>query len=72
MSGTPGHSSFPPPESAIGILAAAVAKLEENPQPSHLGKGPESATFKHLAPHVCRTNFSEFIIQCHMNSRFFT
>uniref|UniRef100_A0A1V1G1G3 Putative carboxypeptidase 7 n=1 Tax=Reticulitermes speratus TaxID=60591 RepID=A0A1V1G1G3_9NEOP len=52
VSGNPGHSSFPPPESAIGILAAAVARLEENPQPSLLGKGPESATFKYLAPHV--------------------
>jgi carboxypeptidase PM20D1 len=50
--GTPGHSSFPPPESAIGILAAAIARLEENPQPPLLGQGPESATFKHLAPHV--------------------
>ncbi|PSN39035.1 N-fatty-acyl-amino acid synthase/hydrolase PM20D1, partial [Blattella germanica] len=52
VTGNPGHSSFPPAESAIGILAAAVARLEENPQPSHLGKGPESATFKYLAPHV--------------------
>nr|CAD7198242.1 unnamed protein product [Timema douglasi] len=50
--GTPGHSSFPPAESAIGILAAAVAKLEENQQPSLLGKGPESAMFRYLAPHV--------------------
>nr|CAD7459612.1 unnamed protein product [Timema tahoe] len=49
--GTPGHSSFPPAESAIGILAAAVAKLEENQQPSLLGKGPESAMFRYLAPH---------------------
>lgn len=52
VSGTPGHSSFPPPESAIGILAAAIARLEENPPPSLLGQGPESATFKYLAPHV--------------------
>jgi carboxypeptidase PM20D1 len=52
VSGTPGHSSFPPPESAIGILAAAIARLEENPQPSLLGQGPDSATFKYLAPHV--------------------
>lgn len=57
VTGNPGHSSFPPAESAIGILAAAVARLEENPQPSLLGKGPESATFKYLAPHVC-SNFT--------------
>ncbi|XP_063218982.1 N-fatty-acyl-amino acid synthase/hydrolase PM20D1.1-like isoform X2 [Bacillus rossius redtenbacheri] len=52
VAGTPGHSSFPPSESAIGILAAAVAKLEQNQQPSLLGQGPESAMFKYLAPHV--------------------
>jgi acetylornithine deacetylase/succinyl-diaminopimelate desuccinylase-like protein len=52
VSGKPGHSSFPPAESAIGILAAAVARLEENPQPSLLAQGPEAATFKYLAPHV--------------------
>ncbi|XP_066997116.1 N-fatty-acyl-amino acid synthase/hydrolase PM20D1 isoform X2 [Anabrus simplex] len=52
VKGTPSHSSFPPPESAIGILASAVARLEENPQPAMLGEGPEAATFKYLAPHV--------------------
>ncbi|XP_049781362.1 N-fatty-acyl-amino acid synthase/hydrolase PM20D1-like isoform X1 [Schistocerca cancellata] len=50
--GSPGHSSFPPAESAIGILAAAVARLEKNPQPALLGQGPEAATFQYLAPHV--------------------
>lgn len=52
VSGNPGHASFPPSESAIGILASAVARLEANPHPSLLGEGPEAATFKYLAPHV--------------------
>lgn len=52
VTGSPGHSSFPPAESAIGILASAVARLEQNPQPALLGQGPEAATFKYLAPHV--------------------
>ena len=28
---TPGHSSAPPPETAVGILASAVSKLERQP-----------------------------------------
>ncbi|WAR25251.1 P2012-like protein [Mya arenaria] len=50
--GSPGHSSMPPPESTIGILAAAVARLERNPLPSMLGYGPERETFEHLAPYI--------------------
>nr|XP_033774719.1 N-fatty-acyl-amino acid synthase/hydrolase PM20D1 isoform X2 [Geotrypetes seraphini] len=45
----PGHSSFPPKETSIGILAAAVSRLEQNPLPSLFGKGPELATFEQLA-----------------------
>ena len=52
VSGTPGHSSFPPAESAIGILSAAVARLEENPLPSMFGNGPERQMFEYIAPHV--------------------
>ncbi len=36
--GEQGHSSRPPKETAIGILAAAVAKLEQSPHPSRFGK----------------------------------
>lgn len=50
--GNPGHASLPPAASPIGILAAAVAKLEEYQQPIMFGKGPESATFEYLAPYV--------------------
>lgn len=34
--GQPGHSSTPPPQTAIGILARALARLEANPMPVHL------------------------------------
>ncbi|KAE8753246.1 hypothetical protein FOCC_FOCC000168 [Frankliniella occidentalis] len=52
VTGTPGHSSFPPAESAIGILAAALARLEHNPLPSMFGYGPEKNMFEYIAPHV--------------------
>jgi len=35
-SGPQGHSSAPPRNSAIGILAQALAKVEANPMPAHL------------------------------------
>ncbi|XP_041084868.1 N-fatty-acyl-amino acid synthase/hydrolase PM20D1.2-like [Polyodon spathula] len=44
-----GHSSMPPSETSIGILAAAVSRLERNPMPRLFGLGPELATFEHLA-----------------------
>ncbi len=31
-----GHSSMPAPETAIGILSRAIARLEANPMPAHL------------------------------------
>ena len=34
----PGHSSTPPPQTAIGILARALARLEAHPLPTHLRK----------------------------------
>nr|XP_057907219.1 N-fatty-acyl-amino acid synthase/hydrolase PM20D1.2-like [Doryrhamphus excisus] len=49
VSTPPGHASMPPRESSIGILAAAVKRLEENPMPRLFGYGPERATFEHLA-----------------------
>jgi carboxypeptidase PM20D1 len=32
----PGHSSTPPPQTAIGILARALSRLEAHPMPTHL------------------------------------
>ncbi|XP_053338993.1 N-fatty-acyl-amino acid synthase/hydrolase PM20D1.2-like [Clarias gariepinus] len=45
----PGHSSMPPRQSSIGILAAAVTRLEDYPMPRLFGSGPERSTFEHLA-----------------------
>ena len=44
-----GHSSLPPREGAIGILGAAVARLEARPMPARL-EGPSLALFEHVAP----------------------
>jgi len=43
----PGHSSAPGPESAIGILAAAVKKIEDHPHPTHFD-GPAHDLFGSL------------------------
>ncbi|XP_073443334.1 N-fatty-acyl-amino acid synthase/hydrolase PM20D1 [Dendrobates tinctorius] len=45
----PGHSSMPPSETSIGILAAAVSRLERLPMPNMFGEGPEASMFEHLA-----------------------
>ncbi|XP_078276603.1 N-fatty-acyl-amino acid synthase/hydrolase PM20D1-like isoform X2 [Rhinoraja longicauda] len=47
-----GHSSMPPKETSIGILAAAVSKLERNPMPRMFGQGPERGLFEHLTPQL--------------------
>ena len=44
-----GHSSLPPPQSAIGILSAAIARLEANPMPARL-EGPTRQLFDRIAP----------------------
>lgn len=36
VQGQPGHSSTPPPQTAIGVLARALARLEAHPMPTHL------------------------------------
>ena len=46
-----GHSSLPPSESAIGILGAAVARLEGKPFPSRLD-GPTRQMFDRVGPHL--------------------
>jgi carboxypeptidase PM20D1 len=48
--GAGGHSSLPPPRSTIGILGAAVARLEENPMPARL-EGPTRQLFDRVGPH---------------------
>ena len=44
-----GHSSLPPPQSTIGILSAAIARLEENPMPARL-IDPTRRLFDRVAP----------------------
>ncbi|XP_007523184.1 N-fatty-acyl-amino acid synthase/hydrolase PM20D1 [Erinaceus europaeus] len=46
---TPGHSSAPPEETSIGILAAAVSRLEQTPFPNMFGDGPLKTTLQLLA-----------------------
>ncbi|KAH9523726.1 hypothetical protein Btru_040736 [Bulinus truncatus] len=48
----PGHSSMPPRESTIGILAKAVYNLESNPHPSMLGQGVETDMMEQLVPEM--------------------
>ena len=43
------HSSIPPRESSVGIMANAISNLEKNRQPSRFGKGPEYDTAAYSA-----------------------
>ena len=45
-----GHSSLPPRQTAIGILSAAIARLEANPMPARLEE-PTRQLFARVAPH---------------------
>jgi carboxypeptidase PM20D1 len=44
-----GHSSMPPAQSAVGIVSAAVARLEQNPMPARL-EGPTRQMFDQVGP----------------------
>jgi carboxypeptidase PM20D1 len=44
-----GHSSLPPRQSAVGILSAAVARLEANPMAARL-EGPTRQLFDRISP----------------------
>ncbi|XP_027273459.1 N-fatty-acyl-amino acid synthase/hydrolase PM20D1 [Cricetulus griseus] len=46
---TPSHSSAPPKETSIGILSAAVSRLEQTPMPNMFGRGPLKKALKLLA-----------------------
>ena len=47
----PGHSSMPPAHTAVGILAAAVARLEQRPLPASLS-GPVGLMLDAVAPEM--------------------
>jgi carboxypeptidase PM20D1 len=49
VGGAGGHSSMPPPQSAIGILSAAITRLEANQMPARL-EGTAQQMFETLAP----------------------
>ncbi len=46
---TGGHSSVPPPRSAVGILSEAIVRLESTPMPARL-EGPTRQLFEELGP----------------------
>lgn len=47
----PGHSSMPPPETAIGMLSAALARLEDRQMPAAI-RGVAAEMFDTLAPEM--------------------
>ncbi len=49
--GTGGHSSMPPPETAVGMIANAVAKVEANPLPQRI-EGPIKMLFDYVGPEM--------------------
>lgn len=51
VDGTGGHSSMPPPHTAVGVLARAVQRIEDNPLPAAL-RPPTRQLFEHAAPEV--------------------
>ncbi|MGI9538558.1 MAG: M20 family peptidase [Miltoncostaeaceae bacterium] len=50
-SGEGGHSSMPPRQTAVGVLAAAIVALESEPMPGAV-EGLSAEMFDALAPHV--------------------
>ncbi len=48
---TGGHSSMPPRNTTVGVVARAVARLEDNPMPLRLTE-PVRALFEHAGPHM--------------------
>ena len=51
VEGAGGHSSAPPAQTNIGVLAEAVSELEEKPFPAHF-EGPSRLMFDYLAPEM--------------------
>lgn len=49
--GTGGHASMPPKQTAVGVLAAAIDKLEMNPFPIRM-PGPVADLFEYLGPEM--------------------
>lgn len=49
--GQGGHSSMPPRQTSVGILAAAIRAIEAHPMPAHF-EGPAESLFGFLAPEM--------------------
>ena len=54
-SATPGHSSMPPPNTAIGMLSAALARLEDRKMPAAI-RGVAAEMFDTIAPEMSGVN----------------
>lgn len=50
-----GHASMPPAHTAVGILCAAIDRLERNPFPARVSGVPR-LMLRHLAPHMPRAS----------------
>jgi carboxypeptidase PM20D1 len=54
--GIPGHSSMPPPDTAVSLLAEAVERIHAMPIERRLEGGPALAMMRALAPDLSLTN----------------
>jgi len=54
-----GHSSMPPPETAIGILSHALATLEDHPFPAAISQNAQEL-FDHIGPEMSLPNKAIF------------
>ncbi|QGZ94401.1 M20/M25/M40 family metallo-hydrolase [Terricaulis silvestris] len=54
--GQPGHSSMPPPETAVSLLAEAIDRIHSMPIEQRLEGGPALGMMRALAPELSFTN----------------
>src|SRR5690606_38923740 len=54
--GQPGHSSMPPPETAVSLVSEAVVRIHDMPIDRSLEGGPALAMMRALAPELSLTN----------------
>ncbi|MGD9981569.1 MAG: M20/M25/M40 family metallo-hydrolase [Hyphomonadaceae bacterium] len=54
--GQPGHSSMPPPETAVSLVSEAVVRIHDMPIERSLEGGPALAMMRALAPELSFTN----------------
>jgi len=54
--GQPGHSSMPPPETAVSLVSEAVVRIHDMPIEQRLEGGPALGMMRALAPELSLTN----------------